>query len=90
MVGNGVGARKGILFKTAASLEETGRVNVVALDKTGTITMGKSQVTNIVTAPGVQQEELLKLALSFVACLYQDFKMYFPIRTSLGKSAHFT
>lgn len=64
MVGNGVGARKGILFKTAASLEETGRVNVVALDKTGTITMGKPQVTNIVTAPGVQQEELLKLALS--------------------------
>ena len=64
MVGNGVGARKGILFKTASSLEEAGRVNVVAIDKTGTITMGKPQVTNIVTAPGVNQEELLKLALS--------------------------
>ena len=64
MVGNGVGARNGILFKTAASLEETGRVQVVALDKTGTITMGKPQVTNIVTAEGVNEDELLKLALS--------------------------
>lgn len=64
MVGNGLGARNGILFKTATSLEEAGRVNVVALDKTGTITMGKPQVTNIVTAVGVAQEELLKLALS--------------------------
>lgn len=64
MVGNGVGARNGILFKTAACLEETGRVQVVALDKTGTITMGKPQVTNIVTAEGVNEDELLKLALS--------------------------
>ncbi len=64
MVGNGVGARKGILFKTAASLEETGRVQVVALDKTGTITLGKPQVTNLVTAEGVNEDELLKLALS--------------------------
>ncbi len=67
MVGNGVGAKNGILFKTAASLEETGRVNVVALDKTGTITVGKPQVTDIVTANGVQEEELLKLALSLEA-----------------------
>ncbi len=67
MVGNGVGARRGILFKTAASLEETGRVQVVALDKTGTITMGKPQVTNIVTAEGVNEDELLKLALSLEA-----------------------
>ncbi len=64
MVGNGVGAKRGILFKTAASLEETGRANVVALDKTGTITMGKPQVTDIVPAAGVKEEELLKLALS--------------------------
>lgn len=64
MVGNGVGAKNGILFKTATSLEETGKVNIVALDKTGTLTIGKPQVTNIVTAPGVAQEELLKLALS--------------------------
>lgn len=64
MVGNGVGAKNGILFKTATSLEEAGKVNVVALDKTGTITIGKPQVTNIVTSEGVAQEELLKLALS--------------------------
>ncbi|MBR3834328.1 MAG: heavy metal translocating P-type ATPase [Lachnospiraceae bacterium] len=64
MVGNGVGAKNGILFKTATALEETGKVNVVALDKTGTITMGKPQVTDIVTATGVEEEELLKLALS--------------------------
>lgn len=47
MVGNGVGAKNGILFKTAASLEETGRVQVVALDKTGTITKGEPRVTDI-------------------------------------------
>lgn len=64
MVGNGVGAKHGILFKTATSLEETGKVNVVALDKTGTLTMGKPQVTNIVTSDGVEEDELLKLALS--------------------------
>lgn len=64
MVGNGMGAKHGILFKTATVLEETGRVNVVALDKTGTITKGKPQVTNIVTVAGVAREELLKLALS--------------------------
>ena len=64
MVGNGMGAKNGILFKTATSLEEAGKANVVALDKTGTITMGKPQVTDIVTADGVEEEELLKLALS--------------------------
>lgn len=64
MVGNGIGAKHGILFKTAASLEETGRICAVALDKTGTITMGCPQVTDIVTAEGVNEEELLKLALS--------------------------
>lgn len=64
MVGNGMGAKHGILFKTAAALEEAGKANVVALDKTGTITLGKPQVTDIVTANGVEEEELLKLALS--------------------------
>ncbi len=64
MVGNGMGAKHGILFKTAVALEEAGKANVVALDKTGTITMGKPQVTDIVTADGVEEEELLKLALS--------------------------
>ena len=64
MVGNGVGAKQGILFKTAASLEETGRVQVVALDKTGTITAGAPKVTNILPAEGVSEEELLVLAAS--------------------------
>lgn len=65
MVGSGVGARHGILFKTAVSLEETGKVQVVALDKTGTITMGKPEVTDILAAkPGDKdaESELLELA----------------------------
>ena len=62
MVGNGVGAKNGILFKTAASLEETGKVQIVALDKTGTITKGEPQVTRICTADGVSEEELLACA----------------------------
>ena len=61
MVGNGLGARHGILFKTAASLEETGRTRIVALDKTGTITKGEPRVTDIVPA-GTSSEELLALA----------------------------
>jgi len=64
MVGNGIGAKNGVLFKNATALEETGKVNVVAIDKTGTITVGKPQVTDIITAKGVEEEELLKLALS--------------------------
>ena len=62
MVGNGLGARNGILFKTAVSLEETGRVDIVALDKTGTITTGEPKVTNISPADGWSEEELLALA----------------------------
>ena len=62
MVGNGLGARNGILFKTAVSLEETGRVDVVALDKTGTITSGEPKVTDISPADGWSEEELLALA----------------------------
>lgn len=61
MVGNGLGARHGILFKTAASLEETGRTRIVALDKTGTITKGEPRVTDIVPV-GTSSEELLALA----------------------------
>ncbi|MDD6706917.1 MAG: heavy metal translocating P-type ATPase [Eubacterium pyruvativorans] len=64
MVGNGLGAKNGILFKTSASLEETGRIRAVALDKTGTITAGKPVVTNIIPAPGYTEEELLTLACS--------------------------
>ena len=62
MVGNGMGARNGILFKTSEALENTGRVQIVALDKTGTITAGKPMVTDIVPAAGVGQEELLEAA----------------------------
>ena len=64
MVGNGKGARNGILFKTAASLEATGRANFVVLDKTGTITKGTPQVTDIIPAEGVTETELLSLAYS--------------------------
>lgn len=62
MVGNGLGARHGILFKTAASLEETGKVDIVALDKTGTITSGEPKVTDLVPCKGVTERELLKQA----------------------------
>ncbi len=64
MVGSGVGARNGILFKTAASLEECGRVDIVALDKTGTITAGEPRVTDLLPAPEVGEEALLRAALA--------------------------
>ncbi len=62
MVGNGLGAKNGILFKTAASLEAAGRTEIVALDKTGTITSGEPKVTDLLPADGVTEEELLTLA----------------------------
>ena len=62
MVGSGVGARNGILFKTAAALEETGRIEIVALDKTGTITGGNPKVTDVFTCRGVSKDELLTVA----------------------------
>ena len=62
MVGNGMGAKNGILFKTAVSLEEAGKVQIVALDKTGTITSGQPEVTDILPAEGVTETELLTLA----------------------------
>lgn len=64
MVGNGVGAKHGILFKTAVSLEETGKMDVVCLDKTGTITKGEPQVTDVIPVEGVTAEELLLYAYS--------------------------
>ncbi len=64
MVGSGLGAKNGILFKTAASLEETGRIAIVALDKTGTITSGEPRVTDMIPAPGVSEEELIGVALA--------------------------
>ena len=62
MVGNGMGARHGIMFKTAVSLEETGKMEIVALDKTGTITSGEPKVTDLVPAEGIGEEELLQAA----------------------------
>ncbi len=62
MVGNGMGARNGILFKTAASLEAAGRTEIVALDKTGTITRGEPRVTDVLPAEGLEEAELLRLA----------------------------
>ncbi len=64
MVGNGVGAKNGILFKTAVSIEETGKMDIVALDKTGTITAGEPKVTDILPAEGVTEEQLLISAFS--------------------------
>lgn len=64
MVGNGVGARNGILFKTAVSLEASGKVNIVVLDKTGTITRGEPKVTDIITSDGITESELLQTAVS--------------------------
>ena len=64
MVGSGLGAKNGILFKTAASLEETGRIEIVALDKTGTITSGEPAVTDILPAEGTDEAALISLAVS--------------------------
>ena len=64
MVGNGVGAKNGILFKTAVSLEEAGKVDIVALDKTGTITTGQPKVTDILPVDGISEQELLETAFS--------------------------
>ncbi len=62
MVGNGLGAKNGILFKTSESLENSGKIQIVALDKTGTITAGKPEVTDIIPVEGISQEELLTKA----------------------------
>ena len=64
MVGNGMGAKNGILLKTAVSLEETGKMDIVALDKTGTITSGEPRVTDVIPSGGVTEKELVSLALS--------------------------
>ncbi|MGN0406543.1 MAG: heavy metal translocating P-type ATPase [Bariatricus sp.] len=62
MVGNGMGAKHGIMFKTAVSLEETGKMEIVALDKTGTITNGEPRVTDIIPAEGITEDDLLRMA----------------------------
>ena len=68
MVGNGVGAKNGILFKTAASLEHTGEVQMIALDKTGTITEGLPKVTDVLSADGISTESLLSKAAALESC----------------------
>ena len=67
MVGNGLGAKNGVMFKTAVSLEETGRAQIVVLDKTGTITSGEPRVTDIIAAEDIPEEELLRAALALEA-----------------------
>ena len=64
MVGNGMGAKNGMMFKTASSLEETGKIDIVALDKTGTITSGEPKVTDIICADGFEKNDLLENAYS--------------------------
>ncbi len=86
MVGNGVAAKNGILFKTAVSLEETGKAQIIALDKTGTITKGEPRVTDIIPSIGVAEEELINYAkaletqsehpLSKAIMEYEDDKQY--------------
>lgn len=67
MVGNGMGAKHGIMFKTAVSLEQAGKTEIVALDKTGTITSGEPKVTDILPAEGISENELLKMAYALEA-----------------------
>lgn len=81
MVGNGVGARQGILFKTAVTLEQTGNVQIIALDKTGTITTGQMQVTDVLPVGGVSRETLLQLAASVEA------KSEHPISAAITEKA---
>ncbi len=81
MVGSGLGAKNGILFKTAASLEETGRVRVVALDKTGTITAGEPRVTDILPVPGISEDSLLQKAFSL------EVKSEHPLAGAIVKKA---
>ncbi len=82
MVGNGVGDKNGILFKTAVSLEETGKVQIVALDKTGTITAGTPKVTDVVAEGEVSEEELLTLAYAL------EFKSEHPLAGAIVEYAH--
>lgn len=81
MVGSGVGAKNGILFKTAAALEETGRTKIIALDKTGTVTKGEPVVTDIVPAAGVSEGELLELAAAL------ESKSEHPLAKAVVKEA---
>ena len=81
MVGNGLGAKNGILFKTAVSLEETGKAQIVALDKTGTITEGAPEVTDLVPAEGISCEELLSAAFAL------EWKSEHPLARAIVRRA---
>ena len=81
MVGNGVGAKNGIMFKTAVSLEETGKVDIVVLDKTGTITNGEPSVTDVIPMTGVNEEELFTLAYAL------ESKSEHPLAKAILKQA---
>ena len=82
MVGNGVAARNGVLFKTAESIEQTGKVSIVALDKTGTVTNGEMVVTDIVTNYGVSDKELIELACAL------EMKSEHPLGKAIVKLAN--
>lgn len=84
MVGNGMGAKNGILFKTAVSLEETGKTQIVVLDKTGTITSGEPTVTDILPAKGITEDQLMKIAYSLEA------KSEHPLAKAILKKAEET
>lgn len=81
MVGNGIGAKNGILFKNAVSLEETGKINIVALDKTGTVTAGEPEVTDIIPSKNFNESELLELAYSL------ENKSEHPLAKAIVKKA---
>ncbi len=81
MVGSGLGAKNGILFKTAASLEETGRIDIIALDKTGTITAGEPRVTDVIPVGSVESDELLSLAYAL------EYKSEHPLARAVLKCA---
>ena len=85
MVGSGKGARNGILFKTAAALEEAGRITIAALDKTGTITMGQPKVTDVAAEEGIGEDELLSLSYSL------EYKSEHPLARAIveyGQARH--
>ena len=81
MVGSGMGAKRGVLFKTATALEQTGKTQIVVLDKTGTLTQGKPQVTDIVPADGFNNDSLLKLAASL------ESKSEHPLAAAITRKA---
>ena len=81
MVGSGMGAKHGVLFKTATALEQTGKTQIVVLDKTGTLTQGKPQVTDVVPADGFNNDSLLKLAASL------ESKSEHPLAAAITRKA---